>query len=284
MPRCATLDPVLVVVVLLALALVGTGVLAVLQGRDVRRLRAENRRLEADLQRTRTPNGASRRRVSAVKAVMESAVEGAARLREQGVTGLLMSSIDDLARWASEDREIDRYTAPDGTVTILFSDIEDSTTVNDQLGDKEWVRLLGAHDRLVRAAVERHRGHIVKSQGDGFMIVFRDPADAVRAGIDIQDAIGSGTHRALRRTPIRVRVGIHSGTVVEKDGDYFGTNVAMAARVAAQAGGGEILVSDRVRQTLRDAADAEDIVLVDAREAELKGLPGTHRLWEVAVI
>jgi class 3 adenylate cyclase len=275
---------VVVVVVLLALALVGSGVVVVRQRRDVRRLRVERDRLAADLQRARTPSSQSRRRVNAVKAVMESAVESAARLREQGVTGLLMSSIEDLGRWASEDREIDRYTAPDGTVTILFSDIEDSTVLNDQLGDKEWVRLLGAHDRLVRDCVERHGGHIVKSQGDGFMIVFREPADAVRAGIQIQDAIGSGTHRKLRRTPIRVRVGIHSGTVVEKDGDYFGTNVAMAARVAAQADGGEILVSDRVRHALRDAADADDIVLVDAREAELKGLPGTHRLWEVAVI
>ena len=140
------------------------------------------------------------------------------------------------------------------------------------------------HDRLVRDSVERHGGHIVKSQGDGFMIVFRDPADAVRAGIDVQDSIASGSHRKLRKTPIRVRVGIHSGTVVEKDGDYFGTNVAMAARVAAMAGGGEILVSDRVRQALRDAEDADDVVLVDARETELKGLPGTHRLWQVALI
>ena len=81
--------------------------------------------------------------------------------------------------------------------------------------------------------------------------------------------------------PIRVRVGIHVGTVVEREGDFFGTNVAMAARVAAQAGGGEILVSDDVRQALREV---DDIVLVDFREAELKGLPGTHRLWEVAVL
>jgi class 3 adenylate cyclase len=276
---------VLLLVVLLAVALVATGVLAAGQARTLRRLRAERSALEADLRRARASgNGSGRRRVSAVKAVMESAVESAVRLREQGVTGLLMSSIEDLSRWASEDREIDRYTAPDGTVTILFSDIEDSTVLNDQLGDREWVRLLGVHDRLVRAAVDRHRGHIVKSQGDGFMIVFRDPAEAVRAGIDIQDAIASGTHRTLRRTPIRVRVGIHSGTVVEKDGDFFGTNVAMAARVAALAGGGEILISDRVRQALRDADDAEDIVLVDARETELKGLPGTHRLWEVSVL
>jgi class 3 adenylate cyclase len=272
---------VLVLVVLLVVALLGTVAALVRQVHEVRRLRAERDALEADLQRARTPTGPARRRVNAVRAVMESAVEGAARLREQGVTGLLTSSIEDLTRWASEDRELTRFTAPDGTVTILFSDIEDSTTLNDQVGDKEWVRLLGAHDRLVRDAVQRHGGHIVKSQGDGFMIVFRDPAEAVRAGIDLQDAIGSGSHRTLRRTPIRVRVGIHSGTVVERDGDYFGTNVAMAARVAALAGGGEILVSDRVRQALRGA---EDVVLVDAREAELKGLPGTHRLWEVAVI
>jgi class 3 adenylate cyclase len=278
---------VVVVVVLLVLAVVGVvalGVVVVRQRGEVRRLREERDRLATDLQRARQPTGPSRRRVNAVKAVMESAVESAVRLREQGVTGLLTSSIEDLSRWASEDREIDRYTAPDGTVTILFSDIEDSTVLNDQLGDKEWVRLLGAHDRLVRDCVERHDGHIVKSQGDGFMIVFRDPARAVRAGIDVQDAIGSGSHRKLRKTPIRVRVGIHSGTVVEKDGDYFGTNVAMAARVAAMADGGEILVSDRVRQALRDAEDADDIVLVDARETELKGLPGTHRLWEVSVL
>ena len=66
-----------------------------------------------------------------------------------------------------------------------------------------------------------------------------------------------------------------------REGDFFGTNVAMAARVAAQAAGGEILVSDDVRQALRDV---DDIVLVDFREAELKGLPGTYRLWEVAVV
>jgi class 3 adenylate cyclase len=271
-----------ILVVLLALALAGAAAAYVGQRRQLDRLREEHDRMAAELQRARTPTTAGRRRVNAVKAVMESAVEGAVRLREQGVTGLLMSSIDDLSRWAVEDRgAIDRFTAPDGTVTILFSDIEDSTTLNDQLGDKEWVRLLDAHDRLVRDAVDRHRGHIVKSQGDGFMIVFSDPAEAVRAGIDLQDAIGSGSHRKLRRTPIRVRVGIHAGTVVEKDGDYFGTNVAMAARVAAQAEGGEILVSDQVRQALRDV---DDVVLVDVRETELKGLPGIHRLWEVAVI
>lgn len=277
----------LALTILLAIALIG---MSLLWWRTRTQLDGAAAELEELRSRARARQAASaagplsgrERGARAVKAVMETAVESAVRLRTGGVTGLLAASIEDLTRWTTEDRSaIDSLMAGDGTVTILFSDIEDSTALNDRLGDQEWVSLLATHDKLVRACVKRHGGHLVKSQGDGFMIVFSHPAAAVRAGIDIQDAIGSGSHRKLRRTPIRVRVGIHAGTAIEKDGDYFGTNVAMAARVAAQADGGQILVSDDVRQALREV---EDIVLVDFREAELKGLPGTHRLWEVALI
>ncbi|MGH3414322.1 MAG: adenylate/guanylate cyclase domain-containing protein [Marmoricola sp.] len=271
-----------IVLAVLLLAALGALVRSRLQAD---RLREERDRAREELARRpapAVPSARQQRSVRAVKAVMDTAFESATRLREGGVSGLLMASIDDLGRWAAEDRtEIRRFSSVDGTVTVLFSDIEDSTSLNEQLGDDDWVALLGTHDKLVRACVDRYSGHIVKSQGDGFMIVFTTPADAVRAGIAIQDAIGSGGHRRLRRTPIRVRVGIHTGPVVEKGGDFFGTNVATAARVAAQAAGGEVLVSDEVRQALREV---EDIVLVDFREAELKGLPGTYRLWEVAVL
>lgn len=249
--------------------------------RALHRARDEVLDLRADLERVETTLP-ERRRSRAVRRVVGTAVESAARLREGGVSGLLMSSIEDLTTWALEDRRaISRLAADDGTVSVLFSDIVDSTSLNERLGDEEWIGLLDAHDRLVRRCVTEHRGHIVKSQGDGFMIAFGDPAEAVRAGIQIQDALGEADDQALRRTPIRVRVGIHTGPVVERDGDIFGRNVALAARVASQAGGGQILVSDDVRQVLRDA---EDIVLVDFREAELKGLPGRHRLWQVALI
>ena len=77
-------------------------------------------------------------------------VETATRVREGGISGLLVSSIEDIARWVTEDRAtILRNAAPDGTVTIFFSDIEDST-IHNELGDDEWVRLLGDHDRIVR--------------------------------------------------------------------------------------------------------------------------------------
>ncbi len=243
--------------------------------REVARLREVLRKQGRGLSRRE-------RRAKRVKAVMESAVDTATRVREQGVTGLLMTSIEDLARWTQEDRrELARLADRDGSVTIMFSDIEDSTTLNQRLGDDAWVRLLGSHDKLVHAKVEKYRGHIVKSQGDGFMMAFREPAQAVRTGIEIQDGLSETGDRRLRKTPIKVRVGIHCGTAIERDGDLFGKNVAMAARVAAHANGGEILVSDDIRKALRDV---DDIVLVDERETELKGIPGVHRLWEVALI
>jgi adenylate cyclase len=200
------------------------------------------------------------------------------RVRDRGlVGGLLVAPIEDFTRWVTEDRaEIVRIAAPDGTVTVLFSDLENSTALNERLGDDAFVRLLAAHDRAVRAQVARRSGHVVKSQGDGFMVVFGSPDDAVAAAQRIQRAVGK-EGRTLRRISVRVRIGIHVGTAVARDGDYFGRNVAKAARVAALAEGGQVLVSDEVRAALSD-----EVRLTSAGEHELKGLSGTHALWLVA--
>jgi class 3 adenylate cyclase len=202
----------------------------------------------------------------------------AARVRDHGVLqGLLVSSIEDLTRWATEERtEIVRYAADDGTVTFFFSDIVDSTASNEELGDPAWVKLLAAHDRLVRSALARHGGHVVKTQGDGFMAVFGDPTAAVRSALAIQRALGASRSVRLRRTPVAVRIGLHSGVAIERDGDFLGRNVAMAARVAARADGGEVLVSDELRTALGD-----DFTVTDAGTTTLKGLAGEHRLWAV---
>lgn len=208
---------------------------------------------------------------------IKNVVETAYRMREQGVGGLLRTSIEDLTNWAVEDSQaISRVAAPDGTVTLLFSDIEDSTSLNEKLGDKGWVRLLDVHDELVHRLVDREHGHVVKSQGDGFMIAFGEPDAAVRVATGLQHSITGTRSRTLRRTPIKVRVGIHSGKVVARDGDYFGLNVAMAARVAAQATGEEILVTDGVRESVEHATFE-----LRNKAAELKGIPGSHRLWSV---
>jgi class 3 adenylate cyclase len=139
------------------------------------------------------------------------------------------------------------------------------------------VRVLDSHDRLVREQIRRNNGHVVKSQGDGFMVVFREPVQAVRAAVGIQRALEDNTGR-LRRNRIRVRIGAHTGTVISKDGDFFGRNVAMAARVASQAAGGEIVVSDDVRMALDEH---DEFVLTPFEALELKGLAGVHELWAV---
>lgn len=265
--------------VLLVAAVAAAGVLLG-QLRQAREEALELRRaLESEPELPRGPRATQAAQAAGM--AMKTVVETANRMREQGVRGMLLSSIDDLAAWAMEDRnEIARIAAPDGTVTMMFSDIENSTAVNSEIGDQEWVKLLSAHDRLLKTYVDRHRGHVVKSQGDGYMVVFRTPELAIGASLGIQRALSAKRQlsRRLRRTPIRVRIGLHTGTAIEREGDYFGRNVAMAARVAAMADGGEILVTGEIVEQLQDA---EDFRFVEDDTVELKGLPGEHQLWLV---
>jgi class 3 adenylate cyclase len=209
--------------------------------------------------------------------VVGKMVEAATRAREQGVGRMLVASLDDFTRWAAEQRTaIGRMAAADGTVTIMFSDIEGSTALNSSLGDARWVRVLAAHDELVETYVEKYRGLIVKTQGDGHMVVFSTPGLALSAALDIQRAFGAKWNhsRELRRTPIRVRIGLHTGTAIERDGDYLGQNVALAARVAAQATGGEVLVTGETAD-----ACADDFAFTPAASVELKGFDREHALW-----
>jgi class 3 adenylate cyclase len=143
------------------------------------------------------------------------------------------------------------------------------------MGDRSWVRLIDQHDKLVRRLVGDHSGHVVKSQGDGFMIAFANPEEAVQCSIDLQRALYDGAKRRRGNT-IRVRIGIHMGKSVRRGDDLFGRNVAMAARVAAEADGGEILVSESVHDAVGD-----DVSFGPRREVELKGFSGTHELYPV---
>ena len=193
-------------------------------------------------------------------------------IRKEGFGAAVRSSIEDLADWAEVERPDLARLAPDGNVAILFSDIEESTALNERIGDRAWVRLIGRHDKLIRRHVKSHRGHVVKSQGDGFMVAFAEPEQAVRCSVDVQ--------RELRKRPngIRVRIGIHVGKSVRRGDDLFGRNVAMAARVAAEADGGQTLVSEAVRDAV---ATGDDIAFADGCDVELKGFSGKHRLYAV---
>jgi adenylate cyclase len=235
------------------------------------------RRAEALRQQVEQQGGGKRWRLPSGRETVKAVIETASLVRQRGVAGALRTSIEDLAGWAQVERpDLARLAARDGTVSILFSDIEGSTALNERLGDRAWVKVLAQHDRIVRRHCDVEGGHIVKSQGDGFMIVFAEPLEAIRFSIETQRALAADRQRGDDRA-ISVRVGIHKGDAVHRDGDLFGRNVALAARVAAQAGGSEILVSDAVREAVED----ETVAFDDGRDVELKGLSGRHRVYAI---
>lgn len=241
--------------------------------------RRQLRSTRAELAEIRLAQGRRRRRrVGIAPLAVKTVWQTADSLITKGIGATVRNSIEDLAGWAQVERpDLARLTA-DGEVVIAFSDIEGSTELNEALGDRDWVKVLERHNKLITKAVDNHGGHVVKNQGDGFMIAFGDPAEAVRCGIDIQDALAADGDR---RQPIRVRIGIHEGTSVRRGDDLFGRNVAMAARVAGQADGGEILISEDVRERLAEDPEAADIELGEPRAVELKGIRGSHELYPV---
>jgi class 3 adenylate cyclase len=257
------------VYVLAAVAVIEAAALAILWVLLIR----TRRRADALRQRAENRNWLLSGGREAVKTVWQTAN----LVRNEGFGAAVRSSIEDLADWAAVERPDLARITPDGRVVILFSDIENSTAFNERVGDRAWVKLIGEHDKLIRRLVSGHGGHVVKSQGDGFMIAFAGAEQAVRCGIDIQHALSREAKRR-RRNGVRVRIGVHMGRSVRRGDDLFGRNVAMAARVAGQAGGEEILVS----QTVRDAVNDCDGISFDAgRDVELKGFTGTHRLYGV---
>jgi class 3 adenylate cyclase len=167
--------------------------------------------------------------------------------------------------------------APSGTVTILFTDIAHSTELAERIGDQRWMGVLGAHNALVREQLNRHGGTEVKHHGDGFMAVFPSARRALLCSIGIQRSM-AGYRQGHPDTPVDVRIGLHTGEVIEDDGDYFGRNVILAARIADVAAGGEILASGLVKEL---ADSGGDLGFDGGRDVELKGMSRTWRVHTV---
>lgn len=188
------------------------------------------------------------------------------------------TSVEDVAASVESERPSLRpVAAPDGTVTILFTDIERSTTLNEKLGDVRWLELLRTHHALVREQVHMHGGYEVKSQGDGFMIAF----PSARRAVDCARAIQRAVDAQLGSTdagPIRIRIGLHTGEAIREDEDFYGKNIVLAARIADEARGGEILASAVVKQLTESAGDLR---FEEERDVELEGLAGTHTVFRV---
>ena len=190
----------------------------------------------------------------------------------------LKTSVDALASAVYVERpDLRRHAAPDGTVTILFTDIDGSTAMTERLGDQRWLELLRAHNAIVREQVAAHDGFEVKSQGDGFMVAFQSARRALQCAVDVQRAFAA-YNDAHPDEPIRVRIGLHAGEVIREADDFFGKNVILAARIAGEARGGEVLVSSLLKELTESAGD---IRFGEGREVELKGLSGLHRVLDV---
>ena len=151
--------------------------------------------------------------------------------------------------------------------TVLFTDIVESTARAEALGDRRWRDLLEAHNKVVRAELERFRGSEVRFTGDGFLTTFDGPARAIRCGLAIAEGV--------RPLGIDVRIGLHTGEVNFSGGDVHGIAVHIAARVAALSGAGETLVS----RTVKDLVAGSGISFKDFGIHALKGIPEEWQLF-----
>jgi class 3 adenylate cyclase len=182
-----------------------------------------------------------------------------------GDTDALVDEIQEFLTGARSGAEADVLT-----MTVLFTDIVASTEHQARVGPREWSRLTDRHEAMARAALARHRGREVKTTGDGFLATFDATGRGLRCAADIL--------AGARDIGLTLRAGVHTGEVEVRGGDIAGLAVTIAKRVCDLAGPGLVLVSETVRSNLVGAG----ITFKDQREQELKGVPGTWRLFSVA--
>jgi eukaryotic-like serine/threonine-protein kinase len=191
------------------------------------------------------------------------------RLRRQ-------SMIDRVLSWVEEEQpDLAGATAPDGTVTILFTDIENSTALNERLGDRRWLEMLRVHNSIVRRCIGEHGGYEVKSQGDGFMIAYPSARRGLECAVEMQRSLARLDDAELDER-LRVRIGLHAGEAIREGDDFYGRSVTLAARLGDEAEGGEILTSSIVRDLVGSSGD---VAFEDAGELQLKGLRGSQRVY-----
>ena len=156
---------------------------------------------------------------------------------------------------------------PSGTVTLLFTDIQGSTRLLDEFGDR-YADVLAEHRRVVRAALARHDGVEVDTQGDAFFLAFERARDAVATAGEVQAELAGG--------PVLVRVGIHTGEPIVTDEGYVGADVHRAARIMSAGHGGQVVISETTRQLLDSSVELRDL-----GEHRLKDLSAAQRLHQL---
>ena len=162
---------------------------------------------------------------------------------------------------------------PEGTVTVLFTDLVESTQLNQQLGDDRAREIGRDVEEMARHAVAANRGALIKEMGDGLMAAFASARRAVAAAREMQLQMRQ-LHRSGLDATVEMRIGLHTGEVIDDDGDLHGETVIIAKRIEGLAPAGGILASDTVHGVLGTARDE----LVDQGAPELQGSASEWRL------
>jgi class 3 adenylate cyclase len=177
----------------------------------------------------------------------------------------VLDEIEEFLTGVRRGRDVDRILT-----TILFTDIVESTKRAAELGDQRWGDLLARHHQLVRGELARHRGREINTAGDGFLASFDGPARAIRCALAIQND-------AAAALGLQVRAGVHTGECVAEGDTLNGIALHIGARVAAEAGPREVLVSS----TVKDLVAGAGLAFADRGTRTLKGVPGEWRLYAV---
>jgi class 3 adenylate cyclase len=183
------------------------------------------------------------------------------------VEGLL----GDIQEFVTGERESNSFDLERVLATVLFTDIVDSTRSAAAMGDQQWSRLLESHDQMARQLVEKHRGNLVKSTGDGVLATFDGPGRAVRCALAFQTA--------TKQIGLPLRAGLHTGEIEMRGRDVGGIAVHAAARVMAQSEPSEVLVS----RVVTDLVAGAGIKFAERGSHELKGLPGRWDLFSASL-
>ena len=186
-------------------------------------------------------------------------------------SGDVEALVGDIKEFVTGDRESSAFDLERVLATVLFTDIVDSTRSAAAMGDQQWGRLLESHDQMAKQFVDKHRGNLVKSTGDGILATFDGPGRAVRCALAFQTATS--------QIGLPLRAGLHAGEIELRGRDVGGIAVHAAARVMAQCGPSEVLVS----RVVTDLVAGAGIKFTERGSHELKGLPGRWDLFSASL-
>jgi adenylate cyclase len=171
--------------------------------------------------------------------------------------------------------DVGQMSSPDGATTLMLSDIVDAAVAAAQFGPERWDRLVRDHHAIVEQIVDHHGGQVARFEGDGFLANFNSAHGGLHAAVELQETFSADTGGVQQ---LATRIGMHSGFVIAGPESLLGRNIVLAARIAAQARGGEILVSSSLKQY----TESDQSFTFESRgEHHFKGLHGEHEVYAV---